>query len=59
MHQPKINGIKVFKVFNRLPGQIKQLSHDTKQFKIALKDFCISILFTRWINISNTKLVKF
>jgi hypothetical protein len=27
------------KVFNRLPVQIKQLSHDTKQFKMALKGF--------------------
>jgi hypothetical protein len=27
------------KVFNRLPIQIKQLSHDTKQFKMALKRF--------------------
>jgi hypothetical protein len=27
------------KVFNRLPVKIKQLSHDTKQFKIALKGF--------------------
>jgi hypothetical protein len=25
------------KVFNRLPVPIKQLSHDTKQFKMALK----------------------
>jgi hypothetical protein len=27
------------KVFNRLPVPIKQLSHDTKQFKMALKSF--------------------
>jgi hypothetical protein len=27
------------KVFNRLPVPIKQLSHDTKQFKMALKGF--------------------
>jgi hypothetical protein len=27
------------KVFNRLPVRIKQLSHDTKQFKMALKVF--------------------
>jgi hypothetical protein len=27
------------KVFNRLPIPIKQLSHDLKQFKLALKDF--------------------
>jgi hypothetical protein len=33
------------KVFNRLPIPIKQLSHDTKQFKMALKGFCISIPF--------------
>jgi hypothetical protein len=26
-------------VFNRLPVPIKQLSHDTKQFKMALKGF--------------------
>jgi hypothetical protein len=27
------------KVFNRLPVPIKQLSHDTKQFKMSLKSF--------------------
>jgi hypothetical protein len=27
------------KVFNRLPVPIKQLSHDTKQFKMTLKGF--------------------
>jgi hypothetical protein len=27
------------KVFNRLPVAIKQLSHETKQFKMALKGF--------------------
>jgi hypothetical protein len=27
------------KVFNRLPVQIKQLSHDANQFKMALKGF--------------------
>jgi hypothetical protein len=47
------------KVFNRLPVPIKQLSHDTKQFKMALKRFCISILFTHWMNISNTIHIKF
>jgi hypothetical protein len=33
------------KIFNKLPVPIKQLSHDTKQFKMALKGFCIFILF--------------
>jgi hypothetical protein len=27
------------KLFNRLPGSIKQLSHDPKQFQTALKGF--------------------
>jgi hypothetical protein len=36
------------KVFNRLPISIKQLSHDTKQFKMALKGFLfLSFLFGR------------
>jgi hypothetical protein len=39
------------KVFNRLPVPIKHLSHNTKQFKMALKGFCIFILFTRCTNI--------
>jgi hypothetical protein len=47
------------KVFNRLPVSIKQLSHDTEQFKMALKGFCISIPFTHWMNISNTIQIKF
>jgi hypothetical protein len=33
------------KVFNRLPVPIKQLFHDTKQFKMALKGFFVSSLF--------------
>jgi hypothetical protein len=42
------------KVFNRLLVPIKQLSHDLKQFKIALKGLCIFILFIHWMNILNT-----
>jgi hypothetical protein len=33
------------KVFNRPPVPIKQLSHDTKQFKMALKGFLLSSFF--------------
>jgi hypothetical protein len=33
------------KVFNRLPVPIKQLSHETKQFKMALKGFFVSSFF--------------
>jgi hypothetical protein len=29
------------KVFNGLPGAIKELSHNTKQFKLALKNFLL------------------
>jgi hypothetical protein len=31
------------KIFNRLPVPIKQLFHDTKQFKLALKGFFVSL----------------
>jgi hypothetical protein len=47
------------KVFNRLPVPIKQLSHDTKQFKMALKGFLNFHFFTHWTNISNTIQIKF
>jgi hypothetical protein len=33
------------KLFNRLPGSIKQLSHDPKQFQTALKGFYKRPLF--------------
>jgi hypothetical protein len=33
------------KIFDRLPVPIKQLSHDTKQFKMALKGFFVSPFF--------------
>jgi hypothetical protein len=45
------------KVFNRLPGSIKQLSHDPKQFQTVLKGFDTFILFILWTNILNTLLI--
>jgi hypothetical protein len=42
------------KLSNRLPGSIKQLSHDPKQFQTALKGFFL-ILFIPWTNILNTR----
>jgi hypothetical protein len=33
------------KIFNRLPGSIKQLSQDPKQFQTALKGFYMFIIF--------------
>jgi hypothetical protein len=33
------------KVFDRLPVPIKQLSHDTKQYKMALKSFLYLYFF--------------
>jgi hypothetical protein len=41
------------KVINRLPVRINQLSHDTKQFKMALKGFLLSPFFFTRANISN------
>jgi hypothetical protein len=35
------------KLFNRLPGSIKQLSHDPKQFQTALKVFFIRSTSTK------------
>jgi hypothetical protein len=47
------------KLFNRLPGSIKQLSQDPKQFQTALKDFFYTfILFILWTNILNTRWFK-
>jgi hypothetical protein len=34
------------KVFNRLPVPIKELSHDTKQFKLALKGFLYPFFYS-------------
>jgi hypothetical protein len=34
------------KAFNRLPVPIKQLSHDTNQFKMPLKGFCIHSFYS-------------
>ena len=39
------------KVYNSLPTQIKDLSHNRKQFKSALKNFCTFIHFIFWMNI--------
>jgi hypothetical protein len=43
------------KLFNRLPGSIKQLSQDPKQFQTALKGFYMFIHFIPWTNILNTR----
>jgi hypothetical protein len=45
-------------LFNRLPGSIKQLSHDPKQFQTALKGFYTFIIFILWTNILNTRWIN-
>jgi len=38
-------------MFNSLPSQIKDLSHNGNQFKHALKNSCTFIHFIPWMNI--------
>jgi len=39
------------RVFNVLPSQIKDLSHNRSKFKVPLKISCIFIHFITWMNI--------
>ena len=55
LHPPTINLTKaqnavLIKTFNNLPLDIKQLSHDTDNFKLALKKFLLAGYFTPVMN---------